>query len=165
MKAALGAAVAALLLLASGCSDDESPKPTKATPTIDPFSVSCPEVPVEKQQLTDFRPTERDAPKLLADLTVYPLSPRNYCVRPDSFESPAIASKIVSYTVELDQRDNYGERYSTFIDDGSDELLNFPFYFHVYGKCRTVTATIVVRSDGVDHTYRAETSVGPQCPA
>ena len=166
MKLPVAVAGAVLVLFAgTACSSDDEPTAeASATAAPDPFTVSCPQVdPVEKQEFTPFRAVRSGAPKLVAELGVHDLGDRDFCVVAESHDSPEVAARIVSYTVELDQRDNYGERYSTFSRDGSDELLNFPFYFRVYGACRTVSATIVVRADGTAHEYRATTAAGPRC--
>lgn len=160
----LAAAVATLALGAcSGDGDAPSTAPDAATSTPVPFGVTCGEADPAQQQYVAFRAVEAGAPRLKAELGVTDLGDRTYCVVPESYDSPATAARIVSYSVVLDQSDNYGERYGTFSRDGSDELLNFPFDFRVYGSCRTATAEIVVRGDGRDFTYRAVADVGPKC--
>ena len=137
-------------------------KPPATTPA--PFDVACPSVDSDHQATTDFKAVTPGAPELEAYLTISDLGHRDFCVVPGADDSQAVAEKIVSYDVVLDQRDNYGERYGTFVRDGSEELLNFPFDFHVYGKCRDVTATIVVHVGGTSYTYRAPAHAGPRCP-
>lgn len=165
VKPSLVLAVLAALVATSACSGDDQPdeQPAQTSSTRAGFDIACPEVSPEKQQYTPFRPVEKGAPKLIADLGIYALGDRNFCVVPESYDSPAVAAKIVSYDVLLDDRDNYGEKYGTFSRGPSDELLNFPFDFHVYNQCRAVTGTIVVRADGQKFSYVAKAHAGPKC--
>ncbi|WP_133059105.1 MULTISPECIES: hypothetical protein [unclassified Nocardioides] len=166
MRPSAALAAVTVLIVATGCSGADDAPPREAVPTtLAPADVSCPQTDIDRQHVTHFRAVAQGAPKLRADLTVTDLGHRDFCVVPDSYESPRVASKIRSYTVQLDDRDNYGERYGTFDRRPSEELLNFPFEFHVYGACRQVTATIVVRSHGTDYTYRAPAQAGPKCAA
>jgi hypothetical protein len=167
VKLSSAATLVATLLLASGCSGDDDPAadpaPAGRPPDLATSDVVCPAVDAATVTWTDFHAVGEAAPRLRADLSIVPLGRRDYCVAADASDSIDLAEAIVSYTVELDDRDNYGERYETFDREGSEELLNFPFGFQVYGPCRDVTAEIVLRVRGTEHTYRAETQAGPKC--
>lgn len=162
-------ALAALVLATTACSGDDPPSPTappaKTTLDLGTGDVSCPDEAPERQQNVDFRRTDPASPRLEAILSILPLDTRSFCAESVVFDPVGLAERIVSFELTLgDDEANYGEHYGATDPDGSEELLNFPFSFTVHGPCRDVTAEIVLRADGAEHTYRAETSAGPKCP-
>lgn len=82
-----------------------------------------------------------------------------YCLQVQDFDPIRPVPVRVGFTAAEDTA-NYGETYSSDDPDGSEELLNFPFFVGTYGACRTVTATIEQR-DGTTHSARVR--IGPRC--
>jgi hypothetical protein len=106
---------------------------------------------------------------MVASMTLHHLGAgdsRNYCV--DAYVEETTPQKtalrITSYTgTAAPDGADYGQSYTTSDRTGSDELLNFPFAFHTNGKCRPVTAKIVVTDQGSTYSYSAATHAGPHC--
>lgn len=163
--------LAAVLVLASGCTgeddpSDATPAPPDRSDDLSVAAVSCPQVPAARQVEARLRAADPEAPPLPATITLHELTSRSYCVDATVWDASAAAERIVSYTVDLeDDRANYGETYTTSDPEGSEELLNFPFGFSVHGSCRAVTATVVL-TDGGDgrFEYVARSQAGPGCP-
>jgi hypothetical protein len=170
------AALCLAVLSVSACdssSGDDQPQGTVRATTASSLAVTdvvCPKDDVNEQDTVPFRADDRRAsPRMVASMTLHHLGAgdsRNYCV--DAYVEETTpqktAQRITSYTVTAapDGAD-YGQSYTTSDRTGSDELLNFPFAFHTNGKCRPVTAKIVVTDQGSTYSYSAATHAGPHC--
>ncbi|HSE71247.1 MAG TPA: hypothetical protein VLA97_10860 [Nocardioidaceae bacterium] len=166
---AIPAAGVLTTMLMSGCTAEsparlDGPETDTGTAVEWP-SVVCPEVRHDRRHQTAFRRKSPGGPRLDAEMTVHAVSRRNFCVDASLDEGTPAGRRITSYTVTPgDDAFNYGESYTTSDRRGSEELLNFPFEFHVYGPCRSVTGTIVVTDRaGREHSYVAATQAGPRC--
>jgi len=163
MRRRLLPATLAVLLgggLAGGCTSEGDEEDTAVQPR--PADV-CSDQTAEQDLGRPFEAKASGTPKIDAALSAYHRG-RRYCLSSFVWDSTR-GYKITSYTVDAPANAaNYGQSFTTSDPKSSEELLNFPFEYHLSGPCSEVTATMVMTDrDGAEHTYVAETGLGSGC--
>lgn len=146
--------------LVGGCTTEGDEKDTTVQPR--PADV-CSDPAAEQDLGRPFEAKASGTPRIDAALSAYHRG-RRYCLSSFVWDSPR-GYRITSYTVDAPANAaNYGQSFTTSDPDGSDELLNFPFEYHLSGPCSEVTATIVMTDrDGAEHAYVADAGLGRGC--